>query len=79
MKYKEILDSMKMRIDILNDVINQANIDYYQKDAPVISDAEYDDYLRELEFLEQEYPKVRAEIIAHLKALIKEYDDTNKT
>ena len=34
---------------------------YYQKDSPVISDAEYDGLLRELEALEREHPALRSE------------------
>ena len=42
----------------LRDQINDHNYRYYVLDAPVISDAEYDRLLRELQRLEQEHPQL---------------------
>lgn len=42
----------------LRDQINDHNYRYYVLDAPVISDAEYDRLLRELQRLEQEHPEL---------------------
>ena len=43
-------------IQQLREDINRHNIRYYVHDDPVVSDAEYDVLLRELESLEQEHP-----------------------
>lgn len=45
------------RIQELSELIRGFDIAYYQKDAPKISDAEYDKLLRELEALEKEHPE----------------------
>lgn len=50
---------MENRINELINIINQANIDYYIKDNPLITDQEYDKYLRELIELEEKYPKLK--------------------
>ena len=44
------------RIQYLIGDINQHNQRYYQFDEPVISDAEYDQLLRELQQLESQHP-----------------------
>lgn len=43
----------------LAEVIEEHRFRYYVKDAPVISDAEFDTLLRSLETLEDEYPELR--------------------
>ncbi|MHB1819476.1 MAG: DNA ligase LigA-related protein, partial [Streptosporangiaceae bacterium] len=43
----------------LADQVTEHNYRYYVLDAPVISDAEYDDLMRELRSLEEEYPDLR--------------------
>jgi DNA ligase (NAD+) len=43
----------------LAEQIEEHRFRYYVKDAPVISDAEFDDLLRSLEALEDEYPELR--------------------
>ncbi len=48
------------KIHALSEKIQQLNVAYYQKDAPLSSDAEYDLLLRELEALEAEFPGLRA-------------------
>ena len=45
-------------IQQLREDINRHNIRYYVHDDPVVSDAEYDVLLRELESLEQEHPNL---------------------
>lgn len=47
----------KQRIDELVDALNEASIAYYQKDASIMSDSEWDAGLRELERLEAEHPE----------------------
>lgn len=51
----------RKRIDALVEEINRHNIAYYQKDAPIITDAEYDALFAELQHLENEYPELRRE------------------
>jgi DNA ligase (NAD+) len=46
----------KKRIDFLRREIERHNDLYYDKSAPIISDSQYDDLVKELQKLEQEYP-----------------------
>lgn len=48
------------RIRALSDELHYHNYRYYIKDDPVISDAEYDRKLRELQELEEEFPDLRS-------------------
>ena len=41
-------------------VINKANRDYYEKDAPAITDGEYDKKMRRLQQLEAEFPALQS-------------------
>ena len=50
------LAKTKKRIEELRSEINDHNYRYYVLDAPVISDAQYDKLLRELQQLEQQHP-----------------------
>lgn len=50
---------IKRRIEELVKLINQANIDYHTKDQPTMTDFEYDQYLRELIKLEEDYPEYK--------------------
>jgi DNA ligase (NAD+) len=52
-------DSLSRRAAELRRVIDRANRAYYERDAPEISDAEYDRLLRELQQLEAEHPRLR--------------------
>jgi DNA ligase (NAD+) len=47
----------KQRIEKLKAEINQHNYRYYVLDSPEISDAEYDELMRELQALEAEFPQ----------------------
>ena len=47
----------KERIDKLRELINYHNHRYYVLDSPEISDAEYDELMKELQRLEEEYPQ----------------------
>jgi DNA ligase (NAD+) len=47
------------KIRDLTNRINACDIAYYQKDAPLVSDAEYDNLFRELEALERKYPSLK--------------------
>ncbi len=51
-------DSAKQRADYLRQQIELHNRHYYQLDDPLISDAEYDQLLRELQQIEQDYPEL---------------------
>jgi len=46
----------KARIEKLREEINYHNVQYYSLDNPVITDSEYDDLMRELVSLEEEFP-----------------------
>lgn len=48
---------MKKRIKELTDLLNSYRYDYYTKDAPSVSDSDYDKLYRELVTLEQSYPE----------------------
>ena len=50
------LTKIKKRVEELRAEINDHNYRYYVLDAPVISDAQYDKLLRELQQLEQQHP-----------------------
>ena len=51
------LNQVKQRIEQLRAEINHHNYRYYVLDSPEISDAEYDELMRELKQLEEEYPQ----------------------
>ena len=51
------LSEIKERIEKLRSEINHHNYRYYVLDSPEISDAEYDELMRELKKLEEEYPQ----------------------
>lgn len=48
----------KQRIEELREIINYHNYRYYVLDSPEISDAEYDELMRELRQLEAEHPEL---------------------
>ncbi len=50
-------DEAKVKIEKLRAEINHHNQRYYVLDSPEISDAEYDDLMRELKQLEEQYPQ----------------------
>ena len=52
---------VKLRIEELTKILNEANYNYYILDNPTISDQEFDKYLRELIELEMEYPDLKKE------------------
>ena len=53
----ESLDKVKGRIEKLHAGINRHNYLYYVLDSPEVSDAEYDELMRELRQLEEKYPQ----------------------
>jgi DNA ligase (NAD+) len=55
--YMADLDRVKQRIERLRAKINHHNYRYYVLDSPEISDAEYDELMRELKGLEEAYPQ----------------------
>jgi len=52
------INKVKRRIEELREVINHHNYRYYVLDSPEISDAEYDELMRELQQLEGEHPEL---------------------
>src|SRR5690554_4226804 len=52
---------IRKRMLELEQIINEANYNYYTLDAPTISDFEYDKYLKELIKLEEEYPEYKSD------------------
>jgi len=53
-------EAIKKRVEKLREEIEYHNHLYYVLDQPEISDAQYDRLMRELEKLEEEYPKLRS-------------------
>jgi DNA ligase (NAD+) len=49
---------VKQRINKLRELINHHNYRYYVLDSPEISDAEYDEFIRELKQLEESHPEL---------------------
>jgi len=54
----EDINKGKQRIEELRAAINHHNYRYYVLDSPEISDAEYDELMRELKWLEAEHPEL---------------------
>jgi len=52
------MGKVKQRIEELRGLINHHNYRYYVLDSPEISDAEYDELMRELKQLEAEHPEL---------------------
>jgi DNA ligase (NAD+) len=52
------INKVKQRIGELREVINHHNYRYYVLDSPEISDAEYDELMKELRQLESEHPEL---------------------
>jgi DNA ligase (NAD+) len=52
----KVPQSARVRARELHDQLHEHNYLYYVKDEPLISDAQYDELLRELQALEQQYP-----------------------
>ena len=52
------LDEARVKIDSLREGINRYNYLYYALDSPEISDAEYDELMRQLRWLEEKYPQL---------------------
>ncbi len=52
------LDKVKIRIEGLRSQVNYHNYRYYVLNSPEISDAEYDQLMRELKRLEEEHPEL---------------------
>src|SRR4030095_12792694 len=52
-------NALARRTAELRRVIDRANRAYYERDAPEITDTEYDRLLRELQELESEHPELR--------------------
>ncbi|MGV0803498.1 NAD-dependent DNA ligase LigA, partial [Mycolicibacterium elephantis] len=50
---------VRRRWQELADEVREHQFRYYVRDAPIISDADFDKLLRELEALEEEHPELR--------------------
>ncbi|MCX4028964.1 NAD-dependent DNA ligase LigA [Endozoicomonas sp. SM1973] len=50
--------AVKQQVEQLRKTINEHNYYYYVKDDPLVTDAEYDRLLRELQSLERQYPEL---------------------
>ncbi|MGH8556977.1 MAG: NAD-dependent DNA ligase LigA [Methylococcales bacterium] len=57
---ENFLPEAARRIEQLQNEINLHNARYYQFDDPLVSDAEYDRLLRELQELENQYPELKS-------------------
>jgi DNA ligase (NAD+) len=55
-----VAESLKKRVEKLREEIEYHNYCYYVLDQPVVSDAQYDRLMRELEKLEEEHPELRS-------------------
>jgi DNA ligase (NAD+) len=53
-------EAIRKRVEKLREEIEYHNYRYYILDQPVVSDAQYDRLMRELEKLEEQYPELRA-------------------
>ncbi len=51
------MDELRSRINYLRDILEQHNYNYYVLSAPVISDKEFDDLMKELQSLEEKHPE----------------------
>lgn len=60
-KQSEFVMTAKEKIDQLRAELHQHNYNYYVLSAPVISDKEFDDKMRELQELEKEHPEYQDE------------------
>jgi DNA ligase (NAD+) len=52
------MTDVKQRINKLRELINHHNYRYYVLDSPEISDSEYDEFMRELQQLEEAHPEL---------------------
>ena len=55
------INESEKRISVLKNLIKIYDYEYYLRDNPSITDAEYDDLFRELRALEQQYPELVSE------------------
>ncbi len=51
-------DDMARRVSELRDLLNDYNRRYYVENAPIVSDREFDELMRELEDIEREHPEL---------------------
>ncbi len=56
------MERARERIKALSEEIEAHNYRYYVMDNPIISDAQYDKMLRELEKLEKQYPSLASHL-----------------
>src|SRR5690349_10805023 len=59
MDLAEVPADARERHSVLAQEIEEHRFRYYVKDAPVVSDAEFDALMRELEGIEEQYPVLR--------------------
>jgi DNA ligase (NAD+) len=56
----QVSEDVSTRADKLRHDIEQANYNYFVQDAPTVSDAEYDTWMRELRELERRHPELQS-------------------
>ncbi|HHY21799.1 MAG TPA: hypothetical protein GX525_07930 [Bacilli bacterium] len=54
-------EAAKKRIDTLCELLNEYGHHYYVLDNPIVSDAEYDQFMQELIALEQQFPEFKTD------------------
>lgn len=55
------INEAKKRISELTEILEKANKNYYDLDAPTLEDDEYDAYMRELRGIERDFPELLSE------------------
>src|SRR5215472_10172958 len=53
-------EKLAERVAALRHQIEEANYHYYVQDSPVLTDAEYDQLMRELQEIEREHPELQS-------------------
>lgn len=56
-KFQAMSETVQQKIETLREALHQHNYHYYILDQPIISDFEFDEMLKELQTLEQQYPE----------------------
>ncbi|WP_271985330.1 NAD-dependent DNA ligase LigA [Pseudoclavibacter terrae] len=54
-------DDARVRVEELRELVSGYQAAYYERDAQLVSDAEYDDLVRELDELEREHPELQSQ------------------
>lgn len=76
------MNNIKEEIDLLRKEIEENNYKYYVLDSPSVSDFEYDQLMRKLKKLEEEYPEYKSDTSPTVRvggATLKEFNQVNHT